>query len=102
MLSKRKTGKRVCLLAKRIILKPDAVLHDHIATASGTAVKAPRFAVLELQSGMCWSVSFTSILFAIGTCVSHACFVPAEEAAADAKKRAKEAREWIDNWKGKQ
>ena len=26
----------------------------------------------------------------------------AEEAAADAKQRAKEAREWIDNWKGKQ
>lgn len=26
----------------------------------------------------------------------------AEEAAADAKQRAKEAREWIDNWKSKQ
>ena len=26
----------------------------------------------------------------------------AEEAAADAKKRAGEARKWIDNWKSKQ
>lgn len=26
----------------------------------------------------------------------------AEEAAADARQRAKEAREWIDNWKSKQ
>lgn len=26
----------------------------------------------------------------------------AEEAAADAKQRASEAKEWIDNWKGKQ
>ena len=26
----------------------------------------------------------------------------AEEAAADAKQRAEEAKEWIDNWKGKQ
>ena len=26
----------------------------------------------------------------------------AEEAAADAKRRAKQAREWIDNWKNKQ
>ncbi len=47
-------------------------------------------------------MSLTSMLFAIRACVSHACFLPAEEAAADAKERAKEAREWIDNWKGKQ
>jgi len=42
------------------------------------------------------------MLFAIRACVSYACFMPVEEAAADAKKRAKEAREWIDNWKSKQ
>ena len=47
-------------------------------------------------------MSSTSMLFAVRACASRACFVPAEEAAADAKKRAKEAREWIDNWKGKQ
>ena len=40
---------------------------------------------------------FASMLFAVRASVSHVCFVPAEEAAADAKKRAKEAREWIDN-----